>query len=387
VHDVIVIGAGPAGLACAQRLAARGRDVVVLEEHDTVGYPVHCTGVVGPEAFDELDLPRDAILGYSRSATFRAPDGLSVLVESDRIVAAVIDRGRFDASLARRTAEAGAVIETGARVLHVAIHDDSVELQTTRDAGPLRARACVLACGARYGLNRRLGLGVPRMFLQTAQVEVPFPPREHVEVQLGSEVAPGGFAWTVPFHREGRPRARLGLMCARDARRRFEAYAADCFRRAGLDRTELPSPRLKFLPLAPVARTYAARLLAVGDAAGLVKPTTGGGIYYSLLSGRLAADTLDDGLARDALGERHMRRYEVRWRDRLGPEIRAGLAFRTFANRMNDRGIRALVELARVDGLVPLLKETATFNWHRTAALALLKHQAFRRIVLGSLLS
>lgn len=387
MHDVIVIGAGPAGLASAQELAARGRDVLVLEEHPDVGYPVHCTGVLGREAFEELDLPRDAILGYARSASFAAPDGLSVVVESDHIVAAVIDRGRFDGLLARRAADAGARLETGRRVRRVEVQEEAVVVRAGCDDGAHRARACVLACGARYRFNRELGLGVPRAFLQSAQVEVPFPDTPHVEVQFGREIAPAGFAWTVPFHRDGRPHARLGLMCARDARRRFAAYAADRARRFGLERLEIPAPRLKFLPLGPVSRTYGPRVVAVGDAAGLVKPTTGGGIYYGMLSGRLAAETLDEALAQDTLAARHLRVYETRWRQRLGPEIRAGLAFRAIATRVSDRGIHALVELARVDGLVPLLKETANFNWHRAAALALLKHPAFRKIVLGSILS
>ncbi|MGH9315353.1 MAG: NAD(P)/FAD-dependent oxidoreductase, partial [Vicinamibacterales bacterium] len=145
------------------------------------------------------------------------------------------------------------------------------------------------------------------------------------------------------------------------------------------------APRLKILPLGPVARTFAPRVLAVGDAAGLVKPTTGGGIYYGLLSGRLAAEVLDDGLRRDALGADALAGYEARWKARLGPEIRAGFAFRAVAGRLNDRAIDAILELARVDGLVPLLKQTANFNWHRDTALALLRHGPFRKIVLSSL--
>ena len=136
-----------------------------------------------------------------------------------------------------------------------------------------------------------------------------------------------------------------------------------------------------------MSRTYAARLLAVGDAAGLAKPTTGGGIYYSLISGQLAAGTLDEALRADDLRESRLRRYETLWRDRVGAEIRIGLAFRTLTARMSDRAIDAVVELARVDGIVPLLRQTADFNWHRQAALALLKHAQFRKILLSSLWS
>lgn len=387
MHDVVVIGAGPAGLAAAEALATRGWDVLVLEEHEQVGYPVHCTGVVGREAFDELALPRETILGFARAAVFRAADGLSVAVESDRSVAAVVDRGRFDTCLAARAVEAGVHLETGRPVRHLEVGAREVLAWTGRDALPRRARACVLACGAKYRFNRELGLGVPRVFLQSAQVEVPFPDAPRVEVQFGREIAPGGFAWTVPFARDGRSYARLGLMCTRDVGRRFVAYALDRARRAGLEEFMPPPPRLKFLPLAPVSRTYSARVLAVGDAAGLVKPTTGGGIYYSLLSGRLAAETLDTALATDRLDARALRAYETRWRERLGAEIRAGLAFRTLAVRLTDRAVRALIELAQIDGLVPLVEEAASFNWHRGAALTLLKHPAFRRAVLASILS
>jgi geranylgeranyl reductase family protein len=386
VHDVIIIGAGPAGLASAQVLAERGRDVLVLEEHPAVGYPVHCTGVLGREAFDELNLPGEVILGHARSASFSAPDGQTVVVESDRIVAAVIDRGRFDELLARRAREAGADVRIGCPVRRVELHTDGVSVWMRHGDRALRARACVLACGAKYRFNRELGLGVPKTFLQSAQAEMPFPDVPRVEVRFGRDVAPAGFAWTVPFRRDGRTHARLGLMCERDARRRFTAFVADRARRCGADLVDAPAPRLKFLPLGPVSRTYGERTLAVGDAAGLVKPTTGGGIYYGMLSGRLAAETLDEALALNALGARRLRLYETRWRERLGPEIRAGLAFRAVASRVSDRGINALVELARVDGIVPLLKETANFNWHRTAALALLRHPAFRKIVFGSFL-
>ncbi len=144
---------------------------------------------------------------------------------------------------------------------------------------------------------------------------------------------------------------------------------------------------MKILPLGPVSRTYGTRVLAVGDAAGLVKPTTGGGIYYGLISGRFAAGTLDGALREDDLSDTRLRAYESEWRGRLGAEIRTGLAFRTLVARMNDRSIDALIELARIDGLIPLLRQTADFNWHRRSALALLRHAQFRRILLSSIWS
>jgi geranylgeranyl reductase family protein len=384
VRDVVVIGAGPAGSMTAARLAGQGHDVLMLEEHATIGRPVHCTGLLGLEAFDEFNLPRDLILSHAGAARFWGAAGQSVTIRSERIRAAIIDRAALDERLARNAVSAGAEIRPDCRAEAIEIGPSSVRVKARGlDAG-VSARACVLACGANYRFHRALGLGLPDVYLQSAQLETTFPETADVEVQFGRDVAPSGFAWLVPFRRGDSPHARIGLMAETRGRDRFETFLGSLCGRLGVGRDAVPAPRLKMLPLGPVARTYADRVVAVGDAAGLVKPTTGGGIYYGLLSGSIAANVLGDALRRDRLREAGLRRYETLWRRRLGQEIRVGLAFRRIAARLSDESIDSLIDLARLDGVVPLLQETASFNWHRKAAIALLGHPAFRRIVFKS---
>jgi flavin-dependent dehydrogenase len=100
------------------------------------------------------------------------------------------------------------------------------------------------------------------------------------------------------------------------------------------------------------------------------------------LSGALAAGVIEEGLRRNRLDETFLGRYERDWRRRLGQEIRVGLAFRRLASGLNDESIDALIALAGTNGVVPLLQHTASFNWHRKAAVALLGHPAFRKLVL-----
>ena len=135
--------------------------------------------------------------------------------------------------------------------------------------------------------------------------------------------------------------------------------------RWGLGLEGVRPPLLKALPLSPAGRTYGHRLLAVGDAAGLVKTTTGGGIYYSLLSAAIAADVLGRALGRDDLGVRSLAEYERRWRAHLDAELTAQRSFRVLAQQMSDDDIESLFDLALTGGIMPLVRRTATFNRHR----------------------
>jgi geranylgeranyl reductase family protein len=384
--DVAIIGGGPGGLSAARRLAADGWSVTVFEEHDRIGAPVHCTGVLAEDVIASLDLPAGAVLNPLSTVRFVAPAGHSFDYTTATTEAVVIDREVFDLALSRRADAAGADIRRGVRVAAVDPGDDHVVITLSTDER-IRARAVILACGASYGFQKRLGLGMPSTFLQSAQMELPADRPGDVEIHFGSEVAPKGFAWAVPVRRAHGTFARIGVMADGDASAYFSKMLSRVQQRWEVSVPDAPAPRRRMLPLASVKRTYADRVLAVGDAAGLVKPTTGGGIYYSVVSGEIAAEVLGSRLAVNDLSASAMREYEERWRTRFQSEFAAQLALRFVAQRMRDSDIDALFTLATTDGILPLVRETARFNRHRDFILALLRHQPARRALFGRLAS
>src|SRR6478609_8443195 len=124
--DVAVIGGGPGGLSAARSLASAGRSVIVFEEHDQIGTPVHCTGVLAEDVIATMDLPAGAVLNPLSTVRFFAPAGHSFDYTTTTTEAVVIDRDVFDNALARRAVAAGAAILRGRRVVAIDYTDDSV---------------------------------------------------------------------------------------------------------------------------------------------------------------------------------------------------------------------------------------------------------------------
>lgn len=384
--DVAVVGGGPGGLSAARSLSSRGWSVTVFEEHDQIGAPVHCTGVLAHEVAATMELPAGAVLNPLSTVRFVAPAGHSFEYTTATTEAVVIDRQIFDNALALRAAATGATISRGRRV--IAVDADAHGVSVTLGNGEvIRAKAAILACGANYGFQRRLGLGMPTTFLQSAQLELPAANLGDVEIHFGSEIAPKGFAWTVPVRRASGSFARIGVMADGDAALYFSRMLERVRERWGVAVPDAVTPRRRMLPLGSVKRTYADRVMAVGDAAGLVKPTTGGGIYYSVVSGEIASEVLSSRLAKGDLSSASLREYEGLWRSRFQSEFTAQHALRFVAQRMRDADIDALFTLASTDGILPLVRQNARFNRHRDFILALLRHQPARRALFGRLAS
>jgi geranylgeranyl reductase family protein len=375
--DVIVVGAGPSGLRTAARLARAGLDVRVHEKKACVGAGVVCTGIVGREVFDDFGLDRGAVVAEMRTVRLVSPSGTELVYTHPRPFACVVDREKFDGGLAAEAEAAGATVACGAAVEDISVGPDGVEIAVRDAEGGVRresAAVAVLATGVDFGLQKKLGLSAPREFLKGAQVECSFPGAGTTTLFFGRDVAPGAFAWSVP---SGPGRARVGVLTHRDARA--------CLR--GLIERHLGGPGLREegpVRSRPVAqglldRTFGDRVLAVGEAAGQTKTTTGGGISYGLACADLAAEAILECFGRSSFGPASLSGYERRWKGLLRKEILIGQTTRRMCARLSDGRMESLFQLARTDGIVPIIRATADFDRHSGLIFALLERLSFMR--------
>ncbi|MFQ5924946.1 MAG: NAD(P)/FAD-dependent oxidoreductase [Dehalococcoidia bacterium] len=380
MYDVVITGAGAAGNYLAYKLAGLGYKVVVFEEHERIGEPVQCTGIIGAECLDRFPLFEGAVLGEVSSSKLFCPSGRELRISRGSVQAYVVDRAAFDRALAEKAQQQGAQYLLGSRVEDITVLDNRVRVETEGER-TFEAKTVVIASGFGSQLAQRLGLGRVGDLAMGAQAEVSVDYIEELEVYFDQDVAPGFFAWFVPAA-EGR--ALVGLFSRRNPGAKLRNLLESLFRQG-----KIVSPQVEIsyggIPLRPLPKTYLKRVIVVGDAAGQVKPTTGGGIYYGLLCAEVAVDTLHRALSTDRFSERLFSRYQKEWKQRIGRELRIGYFGRRIYERLTNHQIDKIFDIIESRGIHQSLLQSSdlSFDWHGDIILEGLKHLAPWRRLFG----
>lgn len=379
MKDVAVIGAGPAGLHVAFRLASSGLDVAVIEAQPQIGDGAICSGVVGEEAFVRFDLPVGPVISIIRRIQAVSPAGRVLEHQTEEPLARVVNKPEFNRALGARALGAGAEILLGQRVEAMEQEKHCVTLRlraaTRSDGlegaeGLLRARVAVVATGVNGSLGRRLGLARPREVLRAIQAEVevpsdgPFPP---TRVYVGRSVAPGAFGWEIPL---GPGRARVGLMTTRGPKPYFRALLS---RIAPTPNGSVGAIAQKGIAQAPSGRCTADRVVLIGEAAGHVKTSTGGGIFYGLLSAEMAVEVILSACRKRDFTASVLSEFERYWRTAFGNELLVAYFARRLASRFPDSLIEEIFDFAKSTEIIRRLDGNLKFDWHRKALLGALR--------------
>ncbi|MFA5105529.1 MAG: geranylgeranyl reductase family protein [Candidatus Micrarchaeia archaeon] len=298
MYDVHVIGAGPAGSFAAYTAAARGAKVLISEEHPQVGAPVACSGLVSKSGLEEMS----DLVNY-RKITLNTIHGAIVYAGKERFEiraqegekAHLIDRGAFD-SLACESA-----VGQGAR------------LSLSDHVGPGKyAAGCIIGADGPNSTTATV-FGFPRIrnFVITMQAdfEMDVEDARMVTAFLDKQDFPGFFGWVIPKG-DGSAKVGMGARLPSDIKKRFDSFQ----KRLGIDGKKPENLVAAIIPVEMRKRTAmekgGRKIMLAGDAAGQVKATTGGGIYFGASCGRLAG-----------LYYNEPARYEAEWQSQYGNDL------------------------------------------------------------------
>ncbi len=291
--DVVVVGGGPAGATVATKLASAGRSVLLL---DRGGRIKPCGGAIPPRLIRDFAIPDALLVARIRAARMVAPSNRAVDMPIENGFVGMIDRDTFDEWLRERAAAAGAVRRKGS-FTRLERDAQGGAVVCYGDAGPMlgrvRARLVIGADGARSAVARQCIPGADKLRCVFAYHEIVRSPEAaggfdgaRCDVWYQGRVSPDFYGWVFPHGATtsvGAGSARKGFSLRRSV--------ADLRGATGLAHAETVRREGAPLPLRPLRRWDNGRdVLLAGDAAGVVAPASGEGIYYAMMSGDLAAE-------------------------------------------------------------------------------------------------
>lgn len=372
-YDVIVIGGGPIGCATARDIAAAGYRVLVAEEHHQIGDPLRCAGLISSRTLQLSGVSPGVVRHKLTGARVHAPGGEVLNLSGSRVYALAVDRVAFDRDLAAQAAAAGAEIRCSMRAVDINFVPGGVRVKLRqrgcRDSqDKIKEFTCRLVVGAdgyRSLVARKLGV-LPKgekVPLYAAEVELPSSEGQIVDIFLGNQVAPGWFGWVMPT---GQGTARIGIGAPRRPYEFFQQLVEKhpvIFQ--GLQILQCTGG---YVPVCFQDKSYGQYSLLVGDAAGHVKPISGGGLFFGLRCAELCADTAVDALNSGDLSERFLSRYQKNWEKEVGQEIRCGLKHREVFLGLTDEDMDELISFFNKPYWCKLILKYGDLDYHSKLA-------------------
>lgn len=321
-YDVLIAGAGPAGLSAAIAAAKAGLHVAVFERSKEIGYPVHTSGGSWIAELQRLGVPQ-RFMHPIRTGRFLAP-AAAASFSYETPVSCILDvRGLYQ-YLAGEAAAAGADIFPSAGVEYAILKDDQPCGLKVRNHGEYFAPLLIDATGVAGVLAQQMNLRGPlTRYGLGAEYDCYWPewPGDTIALLFGS-LAPKGYGWVFP-HGEARVRIGLGVLypeTSTDPQKlldtllaRDEIAGCPLVRRAAL---EFHLGTIPAVP--PLEKSSAAGLMVVGDAGGLISTLLGEGIRFALDIGRLAGEGAAEAHQAGRFDAEFLARYDERWRERYG---------------------------------------------------------------------
>jgi digeranylgeranylglycerophospholipid reductase len=351
-HDVVVVGAGPAGSVTAKTAVENGLDVLLIERNFEIGVPVKCAEGVSKEIEKFVTPDKRWICAEVEGANIYSPDGTKVVLSAENLdeTGYVLERRLFDKFLASEAARAGAAVRVKTEAYDIIKEDGYVKGVYARgidDDTRIFAPVVVAADGVESkigrwaGMNTKLRLSDICVCAEFLMCDIELN-KVFSDFFLGNKIAPKGYAWVFP---KGDDCANVGIGIGGDVssdKHRAIDYL-NAFVQHKFPTGKIMAEMYGAVPLSgPIDQSVADGLMLVGDAARQVNPLTGGGILYAMHAGEIAGDVLAKAVQERDYSKERLMEYDSRWRSAFGKRLYKSFKAKEFLFNRSDDDLNTL---------------------------------------------
>jgi geranylgeranyl reductase family protein len=378
--DVIVVGAGPSGLLAAGAASSKGAKVLVLEEHDEIGKPIKCSGIISSSGLKQLDIsPKPSfILNKVRGARFNSPGGEHFLVEGK--LAYVIDREKFDKYLAEVAIRSGTTIRTSCRVESLMLKGRNIIGVRTSKGEQIESKVVIDGEGISSKLLQNVNLITPNKtgIIPAIQFEIADINRElnFVDLYFSKKLTPGFFAWIIPITKNI---SRIGLASNKgDLVKKINVFLGSISKTYSIIRVNYGSVYTSL----PSSRTSYMGLLVVGDAAGQVKATTGGGVIIGGICAKIAGSIAAEISKTDNPSLEKFQMYDTLWKSKLSRELWIMAMSRKVANLTEDKTIDKIFKIVIENDMIKEIEREGDIDYQsRVLTMLFMKPDLYKMLM------
>jgi len=362
-YDAVIVGAGPIGGYLAQKLAKNNLRVLILEEHQEIGRPFQCAGLVNPKAMKSVNLP-DTVLTPIWGARIYSPEGTLVEIgQEEKIRTWSVCRKLFDEAVVIQAIEAGADLWLSSKPTKLDIEQDKViiEILTANGVKKLTTKVICGADGAHSWVRRETRMGRPKETMIGMQIEVTGYNGKNgkLDMYTGSEISPGFFTWVIPSGDSARvgvwsQTKYIGHKSCEDLlhelmyNSRWSHKFKDC-KEVGRFVGSVPSGILK--------KTTSDRIALFGDAAGICKPTTGGGIGPGFSHIDLIIDDFSDLIKSNNLDSSNLSKIDKKIDKMRKSQSRARALRDAFLSHSSDEELEEIFKVWAKPDVIKMINE------------------------------
>lgn len=351
--DAIVVGAGPAGLTAAKRLAEGKASVLCIDKKQEIGVPKRCAEGLGLAWMERLGLKPDKkwCMQPINGAALYAPSLASVEIDFGKASGYVIERRVFEKELARQAAEKGALIKTKCHASSFERKDDRIIVKCLEQGQETEYTASIIiACDGteslaarRLGLDTRISLNDIDSGYQYEMVNISFEKPEFIHLFFGKNVAPRGYVWIFP---KGEGHANVGIGITGSEEKTAKEFL-DRFIQAhpGLKKGSVIEVNAGTVPVGGFLEDMTAdNLLVCGDAAHQVNPIHGGGIGIAMEAASIAAGVALKAIEAKDFSHEFLKQYNPRWYETRGSKLKKILKQRHMLEELDDDNFETLAK-------------------------------------------